>query len=67
MDANARRAASYAEVLYTPIVATEPASSVQTYVIGYGGAFTAGEPYRLNWIAWGGSGLGQGTPDPAQT
>jgi hypothetical protein len=60
MDGNARRAALYAEALYTPIVATESASSVQTYVIGYGGAFTSGEPYRLNWIAWGGSGLGQG-------
>jgi len=60
-DDNARRAAYYAERLYQPLDATEPASSVQTYVIGYGGAFTAGEPYRLNWIAWGGSGLGQGT------
>ena len=49
------------------IDATEPASSVQTYVIGYGGAFTAGDPYRLNWIAWGGSGLGQGTDRPART
>ena len=62
MDANARRAASASEGLYTPIVAGDLASSVQTYVIGFGGAFTAGEPYRLNWIAWGGSGLGQGTP-----
>jgi hypothetical protein len=61
LDGKARRAASYAEALYTPLDAAEPASSVQTYVIGYGGAFTAGEPYRLNWIAWGGSGLGQGT------
>ncbi len=61
-DQNARRAASYAEVLYEPIDPADPASSVQTYVIGFGGAFTAGEPYRLNWIAWGGSGLGQGTP-----
>jgi hypothetical protein len=59
-DDNARRAAYWAEQLYRPIDAAEPASSVQTYVIGFGGAFTGGEPYRLNWIAWGGSGLGQG-------
>ena len=61
-DANALRAAYYAERLYARIDAADPASSVQTYVIGYGGAFTGGEPYRLNWIAWGGSGLGQGLP-----
>jgi hypothetical protein len=69
MDNNARRAALNAERLYMPIAAAEPASSVQTYVIGYGGAFTSGEPYRLNWIAWGGSGLGQnktGQPDITQ-
>jgi hypothetical protein len=62
MDSNALRAAYYAERLYTPLVATEPASSVQTYVVGYGGAFSGTTPYRLNWIAWGGSGLGQGNP-----
>jgi hypothetical protein len=59
-DTNALRAAYWAEQLYRPINAAEPASSVQTYVVGFGGAFTGGEPYRLNWIAWGGSGLGQG-------
>ncbi len=57
-DREARRAAYYAEELYRPINAAEPASSVQTYVVGYGGAFASG-PYRLDWIAWGGSGLGQ--------
>ncbi len=66
MTDNSRRAAYYAQLLYTPIVSTEPASSVQTYVIGYGGAFSGGEPTKLNWIAWGGSGLGQGiTGQPA--
>ncbi len=56
----ARRAAYYAELLYKRIDALEPASSVQTYVIGYGGSFSASDPYLLNLIAWGGSGLGQG-------
>jgi hypothetical protein len=55
-DDNARRAAYWAEKLYTRKVATDPASSVETFVIGFGG----GTPYRLDWIAWGGSGLGQG-------
>jgi len=59
-DAHALRAAYWAEKLYKPIVAADSASSVQTYVIGFGGAFDAGAPNRLNWIAWGGSGLGQG-------
>jgi hypothetical protein len=57
MDSNALRAAYHAERLYTPLDTAEPASSVQTYVIGYGGGFTGD---RLNWVAWGGSGLGQG-------
>jgi hypothetical protein len=61
-DNDARRAAYYAERLYERLEPTEPASSVITYVIGFGGAFTGGEPTRLNWIAWGGSGLGQGLP-----
>ena len=56
MDDNARRTAYWAEKLYTRKVATDAASSVDTYVIGFGG----GTPYRLDWIAWGGSGLGQG-------
>jgi len=55
---NALRAARKAEDLYTRIDPTEDASSVQTFVIGYGGAFTGGEATFLNWIAWGGSGLG---------
>lgn len=60
MDDRARRAAYWAERLYQPLDPTEPASSVQTYVIGFGGAWNTSGPYRLNWIAWGGSGLGQG-------
>jgi hypothetical protein len=64
-DDNALRAALAAQKLYTPLdtstKANASASSVQTYVIGYGGAFDAvAGSYRLNWIAWGGSGLGQG-------
>jgi hypothetical protein len=58
----ARRAAYYAEELFRPIVATEPASSVQTYIVGYGGSFPITDPYYLNLIAWGGSGLGQNQP-----
>ena len=61
-DAAALRAAYYAERLYTPLVKGQPGSSVQTFMIGYGGAFSGGTPTRLNWIAWGGSGLGQGQP-----
>jgi hypothetical protein len=61
-DWTARRAAYYAERLYTPLVKGEAGSSVQTFMIGYGGAFSSGVPTRLNWIAWGGSGLGQGQP-----
>jgi hypothetical protein len=56
-DLNALRAAHKAQQLYARIDAAQPASSVQTYVIGYGGAFSGGEPTRLNWIAWGGSGM----------
>ncbi len=48
-------AAYQAERLYDRIDAAEPASSVQTFAIGYGGTVSGG---RLNWIAWGGSGLG---------
>jgi hypothetical protein len=69
-DLNALRAAHKAEELYQRLDALEPASSVQTYVVGFGGAFTGGEPTRLNWIAWGGSGLGQnqtGQPDVPTT
>ncbi len=55
----ALRAAYRAQLLYTPLdsstEANAAASSVQTYVIGYGG----GTGTQLNWIAWGGSGLGQ--------
>ena len=57
-------AAAYsAELLYRRIDSSEPASSVQTFAIGYGGTVSGG---RLNWIAWGGSGLGDtdtGQPD----
>jgi hypothetical protein len=69
-DLNALRAAHKAEELYRRLDAAEPASSVQTYVVGFGGAFTGGEPTRLNWISWGGSGLGQnltGQPDVPTT
>ena len=59
-DDNALWSAARAQALYTRIVATEPASSVQTYVLGFGNGAT---PQRLNWIAWGGSGLVKaGTP-----
>jgi len=57
-DPNALRAAYWAARLYQPIDPTDSASSVQTYVIGYG---NGASPRRLNFIAWGGSGLGQGT------
>ncbi len=56
-DDNALRAASKAEDLYRLIEADKPESSVTTYVIGFG---TGASTNRLNWIAWGGSGLGQG-------
>jgi len=61
-EPEARRAAYYAEELFRPINAAEPASSVQTYVVGYGGSFPATDPFLLNIIAWGGSGLGQNQP-----
>jgi hypothetical protein len=54
---NERRAAFYAQSLYTPIDPLDPASSVQTYVIGYGPEIAG-----LDYIAWGGSGLGQNKP-----
>lgn len=57
-DERALAAAYQAELLYRRINATEPASSVQTYVIGFG---NGAAPFRLNWIAWGGSGLGNPT------
>ena len=57
-DPNALRAAYYAARLYQRIDPLEPASSVITFVIGYGG----GTQYRLDWIAWGGSGLDQALP-----
>ena len=67
-DLNALRAAHKAEQLYERLDGLQPASSVQTFVIGFGGAFTGGEPTRLNWIAWGGSGLGNdGQPDVPTT
>lgn len=66
LDTNALRAANNAQRLYYPIVGglnsngtfttgTDPASSVSTYMVGYG---SGGSPTRLNYIAWGGSGLG---------
>jgi hypothetical protein len=65
-DAAARAAAIQAQALYNPIVGgvqnpsgqyttgTDPASSVVTYLIGYG---TGAQVNRLNMIAWGGSGM----------
>ena len=58
-DNNALRASYYAQDLYTRFDPDDPASSVPTFVIGYGGEFVGNTPTRLNWIAWGGSGLGQ--------
>ncbi len=66
-DLNALRAAHKAQLLYDRIDSTQAASSVQTYVIGYGGAFSGGEPTRLNWIAWGGSGLRVNATTPIPT
>jgi hypothetical protein len=65
-DAAARAAAARAQTLYTPLVGgvqnpsgqytagTDPASSVVTYLIGYG---SGAQVTRLNMIAWGGSGM----------
>jgi hypothetical protein len=65
-DAAARAAALKAQALYTPIVGgvqnpsgqytagTDAASSVITYIVGYG---TGAQVTRLNMIAWGGSGM----------
>ena len=76
-DAAARAAAARAQALYQPIVggvqsdgyltpASDPGSSVISYIVGYG---TGAQVNRLNWIAWGGSGMQQGaggaTPWPA--
>ena len=62
---NALAAAWQAQRLYTPIVGslqangqyaanTDTASSVTTYVVGFGSGASV---TRLNWIAWGGSGM----------
>ncbi|MCG6926729.1 MAG: hypothetical protein LJF30_15640 [Acidobacteria bacterium] len=56
-DNNARLAAYAAEDLYRRLDINEPTSSVETFVIGFAG----GTPNRLNWIAWGGSGLTRGS------
>lgn len=65
-DANARAAAYSGQLLYDPIVGgvqsptgfltagADPASSVTTYVVGFGAGASTN---RLNWIAWGGSGM----------
>jgi len=54
LDDNALRAAHKAQQLFTPISATDPASSVPTFVVGYGAGVSL---TRANWIAYGGSGL----------
>ena len=77
-DGNARLAARQAELLYKPVVAgnggvnadgslkttptaTDPASSVSTFLISFG---AGADLTRSNWIAWGGSGLGEGWTTP---
>jgi hypothetical protein len=49
-----RRSAYYAAELYRRIDPLDSASSVTTYMIGFGDSING-----LDWIAWGGSGLGQ--------
>ncbi len=62
---NALRAARKAEDLYAGVGATpDPASRVETYVIGYG---NGAAPDKMNWIAWGGSGMVAGTSNPGTT
>ncbi len=56
-DRNALAAAYRAEQLHKRIVSSDAASGVQTFVIGFGGAFASDTAPRLDWIAWGGSGL----------
>jgi hypothetical protein len=69
-DPAALAAAGRSQNLYQPIVGAvqtpsglltgsplEIASSVTTYVVGYG---TGAQVNRLNWVAWGGSGMQQG-------
>ena len=56
-DDNAKRAAHKAEQLFAELEAGFPESSVTTYSIGFG---TGASTNRLNWIGWGGSGMGQG-------
>ena len=53
-DAQALDSAYRAELLFKPIEAGVAESGVYTYVIGFG---TGASTNRLNWIAWGGSGL----------
>ena len=63
--ANALKVAHKAQQLYDGIGATpDAASRVQTYVIGYGNATS---PDKMNWIAWGGSGLVAGASNPGLT
>jgi hypothetical protein len=62
-DDDAKVAAYAAEQLFAPLDATQPApnpSSVATYMVGFGSGASIN---RLNWIAWGGSGLGQNQVD----
>ncbi len=55
-DQEALAAALRAQQLYAPVDSAQPASSVSTYMVGFGSGASVN---RLNWIAWGGSGLGQ--------
>jgi hypothetical protein len=75
-DNDAQTAARAAEALYKPVLAgnggvnsdgslkttTDPASSVTTFLISFG---AGADLTRANWIAWGGSGLGEGWTSPA--
>ena len=64
--ANALRTAHKAQMLYDGVAATpvDPASKVQTYLIGYG---NGSAPDKMNWIAWGGSGLRAVSTNPGTT
>jgi hypothetical protein len=50
----ALRTAYFASLLYAPIVPTDSASSVQTFIVAFGNGAT---PALANYEAWGGSGM----------
>jgi hypothetical protein len=73
LDQESWASAFQAELLYDPIgfplpnadgtlqAGTDPAASVQTYMIGFGSSTNGA---RLNAISWGGSGLSQNNHNP---